>query len=184
MTTPPWAQTTVVAPSRHRWLWARRIAIAVATVAPIGALLWVVRVLDHPWYLNLLALVVLGTVIAGAVWTVQDHSRGLRTAQWYSTHLEEAAPPPGLDYRLVRLRRDLRDAVERSDRVDVVHAQLWALTAERLASLHDIDLQADPEAAAAVLHPELRRYLDHPPSGTARRSRKDLTRAIQRIEEL
>ena len=89
-----------------------------------------------------------------------------------------------MDYRLVRIRRDLRDALERDDREDPVWPLLRDLAAERLRARHDIDLDADPEAARQVVDPLLWRYLTTPPTDARKRSRSALHTAIEGIEKL
>jgi len=84
----------------------------------------------------------------------------------------------------VRLRRDLRDAVERDDRSDEIYPVLRGLAAERLRAHHQIDLDTEPERARQVVDADLWRYLTTPPTDTRKRSRTSLQTAIEGIENL
>ncbi len=154
------------------------------TVVVLGALLFYVGSLRYSPTEAVVA-VLLGALVAALVpWAVSATGRGAERAFWASTPRQEAVPPAPLDYRLVRLRRDLRDAVERDDRHDEVYPVLRALAAERLRAHHDVDLDAEPERARAVLDPALWRYLANPPTDTRKRSRTALLTAIEGIEKL
>ena len=131
------------------------------------------------------ALTTLAALAAALVpWALSRTSRYAERAYWASTPRQESVPPAALDYRLVRLRRDLRDALERDDRADEIHPLLRELTRERLEALHGIDLDTDPEAARAVMDPHLWRYLTHPPTDERRRSKSALHTAIEGVEKL
>lgn len=169
---------------RGRWDRVRRALGAFLATAAIGTLLWFINVLRF----NLAAAVVLAVLVGAVVtllsWVMSEESARLKPAYWFATTREESVRPAALDYRMLRLRRDLRDATERSDRTDEIFPVIRALAAERLLTDHGIDLDTEPEAAAAVLHPDLLRYLSRPPTGTAKRSKRDIARALDRIEEL
>lgn len=108
----------------------------------------------------------------------------IQPAYWVSTPRLESAPPSAMDYRLLRLRRDLRDALERDDRPDDIYPVLRSLAAERLHARHDIDLDTQPEEAQRALAPGLWTYLTTPPSDTRKRSRSALHTAIEGIEKI
>ncbi|RIK15178.1 MAG: hypothetical protein DCC50_08945 [Acidobacteria bacterium] len=131
------------------------------------------------------AVVLLGALVVSlAPWAIAQTGRRAERAYWVSTTRQEAAPPDALDYRLVRLRRDVRDAVERDDRADEIYPVLRGLAAERLRAHHGIDLDAEPERARAAVDEHLWRYLSTPPVDTRRRSRTALRTAIEGIEKL
>lgn len=135
--------------------------------------------------LEAVAVVLLAAVtVALAPWTITATGRYADRAYWVSTIRQEAAPPDALDYRLVRLRRDLRDAVERDDRTDEIYPVLRELAAERLRTHHGVDLDTEPERARAVVDAHLWRYLTTPPVDTRKRSRTALRTAIEGIEKL
>ncbi|QFG67951.1 hypothetical protein [Ornithinimicrobium pratense] len=150
----------------------------------VGALLYYIGSLPHTLPAAVL-VVLLGTAVLALIHRVlaQD-GRGVEPAYWVSTPHAESTPPAAMDYRLLRLRRDLRDALEREDRPDHIYPVLRELTAERLRARHDIDLDDQPELARQVLSPGLIRYLDAPPTDTRRRSRSALHHAIEGIEKL
>lgn len=162
-----------------------------ATVLPLagfvlllGALLFYVGSLRYSLPEAVAAVLLGALVIALVPWAVTATGHDAERAFWVSTPREEAAPPASLDYRLVRLRRDLRDAVERDDRTDEIYGLLRDLASERLRAHHQIDLDADPEGARAVVDPHLWRYLTTPPTDTRKRSRTALQTAIEGIEKL
>jgi hypothetical protein len=164
--------------------WRDRVTAAGTFFVVGGGLLWYVGSLpEQPWLAALVMLLV--TVTGGLmIWSFADHAQDTEPASWHLPLRQESTPPMALDYRLVRLRRDLRDALERNDRPDTVHALVCDLAVERLQAHQGIDARTDPAAAQAVLPPELWRYLTTPPSGTARRSGKELGRALDQIERL
>lgn len=131
------------------------------------------------------AVVLLGALVVALVpWAIAATGRDAERAFWVSTARQEAAPPDALDYRLVRLRRDLRDAVERDDRTDEIYPVLRELAAERLRTHHGVDLDTEPERARAVVDAHLWHYLTTPPVDTRKRSRSSLRTAIEGIEKL
>lgn len=167
-----------------RAAWVGRVVSALAGTVLVGSLLWYIGVLRHGYPASLLLALAFGAVICLVVWTAQEHSPRLEAATWFSTRREESTAPSSLDYRMLRLRRDLRDALERDDRADEVFGLVRDLAAERLQARHGVDLTTDPEAAARLMTPGLSAYLARPPEGTRRRSPRDLDRAIYGIEEL
>lgn len=173
----------VRAPRRSR-RWPTRIVLSVLCCAALGALAWYVGSLGHHPVLNVLVILLCGAVAFPLTWTIADHGQHATIASWYATRLEESTPPATLDYRLMWLRRDLRDTVERGDRPDVIHPLLVDLVRERLSAKHGLDLDTQPDAARQLLHPELVRYLDHPPSSNRRQDRRRLESVVHRIEEL
>lgn len=149
-----------------------------------GGVLYIIGSLRHGIAGSVL-VVALGWVVATlALWAVQSTGAQAERAYWVSDPRQEAVPPAALDYRLVRLRRDLRDALERDDRPDEIYPVLHDLAAERLRAHHGIDLDAQPEAARDVMTPALWRYLDRPPTDTRKRSASSLHTAIEGIEDL
>lgn len=162
----------------------RRLLLAVIVGALVGGLLWYVDSLNYGAGINVALIVVGSSAVTLVIWTFVDLSQQLSTALWFTFREQEAAPPARVDHRLMRLRRDVRDATERHDRSDEIQPLLREVVAQRLQSTHGIDLRAEPDRAGEVLHPDLVTYLTHPPHGTGRRSRRELHTVIQRIEEL
>ena len=169
--------------TRRRRRWAAYLPY-VLTALGVGALLYYIGSLPHS--LPEAALVVLlGTAVLGLIHRVLTRTgRDVEPAYWVSTPHAESTAPAAMDYRLLRLRRDLRDALEREDRPDRIYPVIRKLATERLQAQHGLDLDAEPEEARAVLMPGLARYLDSPPTQNRRRSRSALHHAIEGIEKI
>lgn len=156
----------------------------VLTALGVGALLYYIGSLPHTLPEAVL-VVLLGTAALALTHRVLTRAgREVEPAYWVSTPHAESTPPAAMDYRLLRLRRDLRDALEREDRPDHIYPVVRELAAERLRTQHDIDLDQEPERARQVLPQGLASYLDAPPTDTRRRSRSTLHHAIEGIEKL
>ncbi|MGC5583223.1 hypothetical protein ACQE98_03625 [Ornithinimicrobium sp. W1679] len=169
---------------RDRTRLRRTLLGALAATLVVGSLLYLVGALPHSLPEVLAVVLLAGTVLGLLLAALRRTGDGVEPAWWASTPREEAIAPAAMDYRLVRLRRDLRDALERDDRPDTVHAVLHDLAAERLRALHGVDLAAQPDEARALTGPELWHYLTHPPTGTRRSSRGAVQTAIEGIEKL
>ncbi|MDO5738958.1 MAG: hypothetical protein Q4P07_02300 [Ornithinimicrobium sp.] len=149
-----------------------------------GALLFFIGSLRYTVLEAALVVLLAAVVISLAPLVLTRSGRYAERAYWASTPRQESVPPAALDYRLVRLRRDLRDAVERDDRTDEIYPLLRDLTSERLLALHGINIESDPEGAKAAMDPHLWRYLTHPPTDDRRRSRGALHTALEGIEKI
>lgn len=169
---------------RSRWAMVRRALLAFLGTAVVGVVLWFVNVLDFHLATALVLALVVGSVVTLLSWVMSEDTARLKPAHWFATLRQESVRPAALDYRMLRLRRDLRDALERNDRTDEIYPVVRGLAAERLQARHDIDLDGDPKAAAAVMTPALTSYLSTPPTGTEKRSKRDLAKALDGIEEL
>ncbi len=164
--------------------WARRLAVALLAGAGAGAALVFLESLDLGLVANLV-LVLAGTVIgAGLAWTAADLYPGARPAYWSSSVPPRHRPRRGGDFRLYRLRRDLRYTLEDNREADAIRPLLISLVEERLLSRHGVRLRTEPEAARHLLGPTLARYVAAPPGNRRRRSRSHLTTILDRIEEL
>lgn len=162
----------------------RRALVAFLTTLAVGALLWFINVLRTDVVTALVLALAVGAVITLLTWVMSEEGPRLTRAHWFASMREESVRPGALDYRMLRLRRDLRDATERNDRTDEIFPVVRDLVAERLRANHGLDLVTDWDEARAVIHPDLAAYLSDPPTGTARRSKRQLARALDRIEEL
>lgn len=150
----------------------------------VGALLYYIGSLPHTLPEAIL-VVLLGTAVLALIHRVLTRAgREVEPAYWVSTPHTESAPPAAMDYRLLRLRRDLRDALERDDRPDHVYPVIRELAAERLRAHHEVDLDQEPGRARELLPQGLASYLASPPTDTRRRSRSALHHAIEGIEKL
>lgn len=164
--------------------WATRIIGTGVLAAGAGALMWFVGSLPRDPVVAATVMLVLGLTMGLLWWSNADVPRPAEGAAWYVVRRDEANVPPTLDYRLVRLRRDLRDAAEHSDREDHVHALITHLTRDRLLQRHSIDMDTDPDGAQAHLPPPLRTYLAQAPSNTHKANIKKISDALTGIEEL
>lgn len=169
--------------SRRTWL--QRALGALAVVAMLGLLLWYVRVLPDSLPLALLVMLLMVAVIGMLMWSLADHAGDLEAASWHAALPDrESSGPMALDYRLARLRRDLRDALERDDRPDTIHPLICDLAVEQLRARRGVEARSDPEAARQVLDPAVWDYLTTPPTTNARRSSKQLARVLDELERL
>ena len=164
--------------------WAVRAGTVTILGAGAGALLWTIGVLPADPVLAAWTTVLLLGAAAGTWWSATDLPRPLEPASWYVVRREDAPAPPALDYRLVRLRRDLRDAVQSAERPDALYPLLRNLTAHRLQERHDVDLEAEPQRARQHLAPPLQDYLAAPPPPHRRQSAPRLQAVVTAIEEL
>lgn len=167
--------------SQHR---VRRALLAFVATLAVGALLWFINVLRTDLLTALVLALAVGAVVTLLTWVMSEESPRLTRAHWFASMREESVRPGALDYRMLRLRRDLRDATERNDRTDEIFPVVRDLAAERLRANHGLDLVDDRDEAHALIHPDLVKYLSDPPTGTAKRSKRQLARALDRIEEL
>lgn len=165
-------------------LWRSRVGSMLAFVVVAGSLLWYVGVLPDNAVLAGAVMLLLTSVTGLLWWSHADLSAEVEPVSWHATLGQDSTGPMALDYRLVRLRRDLRDALERSDREDAIHALVCDLAVGRLQARHGVDARSDPQRARQVLGPAVWDYLTTPPVGTARRSARELGRVLDRLEEL
>lgn len=164
--------------------WSQRILGATTLTLLVGAALWYVSSLPGNLALALTVTALLTAVGGLVLWSHTDHAREIEPATWHVTRLTEATGPMSLDYRLMRLRRDLRDTLQRTDREDTIHPLLCDLVVERLRQRHGIHVREDPESARAHLPAELWHYMTHPPQGTARRSAGEIAVMLDHLESI
>jgi hypothetical protein len=155
-----------------------------AGIVLLGALLYFIGSLQHTLPEAVAIVLLAALALPLLLRTVLGTGRYAERAWWASTPRQESAPPSAMDYRLLSIRRDLRDALERDDRDDPIHPLMRELAAERLRAHHDVDLDTQPDAARALMDPLLWRYLTTPPRDTRKRSRTALQTAIEGIEKL
>lgn len=164
--------------------WAARIGTVIVLAAAGGGLLWFVGSLPRDPVLAAAVIVITTGTLSLLWWSRSDMPPAAEPASWYAVRRDHTAVPPALDYRLIRLRRDLRDALERSDREDLVHPLISALARDRLLERRGVDLHTDPDEAARHLTPALATYLAHPPTSTAKANFTTISEALSGIEEL
>lgn len=164
--------------------WVLRLVVVVLLGGSAAVLLWRVGVLPHdPALAGVTATLLLSAAVA-TWWSATDLPRPAEAASWYAAHRQEATPPMSMDYRLVRLRRDLRETVQHPERPDAVHPLLRSLAAHRLRERHGVDLDTDPDAAERYLTPLLRDYLARPLAAHQRHRTDRIARALAEIEQL
>ncbi|CAN5516625.1 hypothetical protein BH23ACT6_BH23ACT6_23130 [soil metagenome] len=165
--------------------WIKRVLAALVLATGAGALMWLAGALPSSGLTAGAATALLAAVCGVLWWTRQDLQAPSDAASWYVVRRDEAVVPPAMDYRLVRLRRDLRDALSTSeDRTDRIYPLIRHLTAQRLRERHGIDLEAEPERAETVLSADLASYLTRPPTMNRRSSRREVEAAVDGIEQL
>ncbi len=165
-------------------LWVGRAISATLLGTAAGAILWLVGSLPTEPGTAALTIGALVATLGILWWSSSDLPRPAEAASWYVVRQDEASVPQALDYRLVRLRRDLRDAIQHTDRPDQIYPLVRRLARDRLNERHSIDLEQEPERAAQALSPALGSYLAHPPIDTGKCSATQLAHALTGIEEL
>ncbi len=163
--------------------WLGRLWGPLIGTAVVGGLLMYVNALRHGTVLNIAVAVALGACLTVLAWNLGDLGSRVVAATWFRHGTEESVPPQQMDYRLTRLRRDLRDTVDRNDRADAIRPLLLELAVTRLRVNHDVGIE-DTEAARALLTDEVYSYLTTPRQDTGRRSTTRLRSVVDRIEAL
>jgi len=163
--------------------WVIRAGLLAALVVGTGAACWTLGMLA-PRPSSAVTLALLLCAVAATWWTSRDLPRPADPASWYVLRRDDASAPPALDYRLVRLRRDLRDTVQSQDHGDAVYPLIRGLAAHRLLTAHGVDLDADPTRAQEHLPPALRDYLASSDTAAQRRSMARISAAVAGIEQM
>src|SRR5690606_37275837 len=102
------AMTSAPRPRPRREAWSSLVP-ALILVPAAGGLLWYVGSLPHSLPETLLVILLGGAAVTLTLISVARVGEGVERAYWVSTPRADAVPPAALDYRLLRLRRDLRD---------------------------------------------------------------------------
>lgn len=180
---PLWTET-------GRWL----LTLVVAAVLLL-AMLWL-GMLDHGPVLNV-AIVLGGAVLATAAYrAIRTLAGWSEPAHWFVTLRDSSTTPPVLDFRVIRLHRDLTDTLQGERPQDRTRATLAGLARQRLLRVHGIDPDTDPDAAGQVLGEAATRYLagpgfDGPDTGAPapgpthhRPTARELDRLVRGLEEI
>lgn len=127
------------------------------------------------------AVTALGLTIGAAWWFVRDvGSTACRPRP-------ATAGPPPLEHRPDLRMTTLRQALAYGDNdhylTERVHATLVAVVDDELRATHGVDRRGDPGAAAAILGPDLVRFVDDPDAAASMTTRS-LTRIVTLIEGL
>jgi hypothetical protein len=132
---------------------------------------------------NLPLIAALCGLVGAGIWAVGDVAEALPTTR--PTRIEPPAPPAARgDRRLMRLRSGI--AYGRADGVALarLHENLVAIVDDQLLAAHDIDRSTDPDGAAAVMGPELNRFVTDPESTAKLADQRSLDRLLTLIERL
>lgn len=130
----------------------------------------------------LLTAAVAATVGTGA-WVVVDIADSIPS----TTPIGSTAPQQfehRVDRRVTRLRSGLSHGQTDHLSAERLHAGLVAIIDDQLTAGHQIDRHADPVAAAALIGPELTRFIDDPGARIAVPGTAQLDRILTQIERL
>lgn len=130
---------------------------------------------------NLVAMTVLGLLVGATIWFMTEI--GPRAAR---PSPATAGPKPQeqrADLRITTLRQALAYGASDHYLAERVHTSLVDVVDDELRATHGIDRHADPDAAMAVLGPELMRFVTDPDAATTM-SARSLTRMVTLIEEI
>jgi hypothetical protein len=167
------------APPPSGFRWAKRIGALVAVwLASWGFFALDDGAVHQP---GLLAGVVLAAFVV--IWGAQGVAPFATATDWTTGYVSSQGPT-GHDPRFSRLSRLLGEAPDRLTVSDEIHRTLRALAVERLARLHDVDLDTQPEQAKALLGNELFRYVSQPARRMRGNEAAHLSRLVSRIEAL
>ncbi len=154
----------------------RAVAWRVAAASVLFAVLYVVLDLAHfePRALPLLLLVVVGVAALGLVVDGLDAE-----GPGWTVDMVRWAAPPGQDHRMAMYLRTIEGHLTAATPDATLRDRLAALAALRLEQRHGV---VGPGARRdALLGPDVTAVLDGP---VHRLSRAEITRCVQRIEEL
>jgi hypothetical protein len=132
---------------------------------------------------DVLLVAAVAATLGTAVWLVVDIADSIPTM----SPIGSAAPQQfehRVDRRVTRLRSGL--AHGQIDRLSAerLHTSLVAIIDDQLRAEHQIDRHADPTAAAALIGPELTRFIDDPTARLTVPSTGQLDRILTQIERL
>ena len=159
----------------------QRILLGAAGVAIVVGLLTV----SLGWFTNVGLVLVTLAVVAALALLAQGLLQSQQHLHW-ETSTSGANARRGGDSRVTTLRHEIELAASgQAEAQERVHALLTGLADERLRDCHALERGEDPEAAAALLGPDLAAYLDgRPSSSSARLTTDQLHRHVQKLEEL
>lgn len=145
--------------------------------------------------LILVAFVVM--TVAAAMWLVLDLGNAAEPLHWHDYGLNDAGPAQpdrrvrALRSRLERNARTRRTSStvnsagdDRSSPHDEIADTLVDVIDDHLRSEHGLDRSHRPEAAAAILGPDLTRFVTDPSARRSMTQRRSLARTVSMIEAL
>lgn len=161
----------------------RRVIWLVIAAAVVSTVLILTDALIHHVLINVIAGVAITAAVLVAIWMIRSHRSMVQHAYWYTQSPDSDMPSAGFDYRMFRLRRHIRGAVETED--DRLYQVISALTRDRLLSKHDVDLHQDRAAAERFLGRDLAEYLRREGTIQGRKgSLRPLQTIVSQLEEI
>ncbi len=132
---------------------------------------------------DVLLVAAVAATIGVGVWIVVDTAETVPSVASISS---DAPPEPvhRVDRRVTRLRSGLAHGQNDSLSAERLHASLVAIIDDRLSADHQIDRNVDPAAAAAIIGPELTRFIDDPTARVSLPGTRELDRLLTQIERL
>ncbi len=151
-----------------------RVGSSVAVWVVLSASLWASG--SNPAVLVLGGIVLVGSAL---IFVGLDLARSVSRVRW-PQRITVDRPVQWRDDRVAKLVRDAK--AEASSKSTHLHSILVELLDDRLAAHHNIDRVSDPELAASMLTPTLRRFVSGPHPRVARR--RELQQVLSDIEAL
>ena len=130
---------------------------------------------------NLVATTVLGLLVGATIWFMTEV--GPRAARPSPAATGPQRHEQRADLRITPLRQALAYGGSDHYLAERVHTSLVDVVDDELRVGHGIDRHADPDAAVAVLGPELMRFVTDPDAADTM-SVRSLTRLVTLIEEI
>jgi hypothetical protein len=160
-----------------RRVWVQRAALAVAAWVVVCGAALLLEMGPQP--------VLLAILVAAAALTLVlflDVSEVAADTRW-TVEGTDPTREPGEDRRLATLTRVVSSHLAAHTVDEQLHRELLHLLDQRLVARHGVSLQADPERAAHLVHPDLAALVDlRPPYPRLTTGQIDVL--IRRIEEL
>lgn len=132
---------------------------------------------------DVLLVAALAATVGTAAWLVVDIADAIPTMSPIGSN-----PPQQFEHRVDRRVTRLRSGLThgQTDRLSAerLHTSLVAIIDDQLRAGHQIDRHADPTAAAALIGPELTRFIHDPAARLSVPSADQLDRILTQIERL
>lgn len=142
------------------WIWLATLVGAIVAVIPLTA----IGVLSRDTWFDAVVVVALAVCVVAGYHAVRSVASRSEPGDWYVSLRDESQAPEVLDFRVVRLERDLQDAVTGSTPHDRLRPVLASAARGRLRDRHGIDTLAPDglDAAREVLGADAVAYLAGP----------------------
>jgi len=161
---------------RKRWLGRIIAALAVWLAVVLMALVFGATI--RP-----VLLAILVGALACAMWLLLDGSAFAQPSYWRQV-ADSPVRIPGQDRRVDALVRHLDKNFAAKDSGGLVYADLVAVADQRLMTRHGFNRLHDPARAAAVLGPELARFVAQSTDPRRQLSIREIENVLNRIEAL